>query len=524
MHNNSGETVHGFLEKSTEACPEKTAAVCGGQRISYRELNELANSYAWFLIRNGAVPGCRIAFFLQNSFRYMAVYYGIMKAGCIAVALNAGEPAERLSAVITDLQARVLFTSVSFSAMLPQLLLPESGINTVVTDDEALHIEGADVIKYRELESTMPAVNPLRDCEPDSVCSFLYTSGSTGGPRGVMLTHQAVSANTRSIISALNITPDDVQMVVLPFYYAMGKSLLNTHIAAGARIVINNSFAYPAAVLKEMVEEGVTAFSGVPSTYAYLLNRSPLRSYRDRLPGLRYCSQAGGHMPVNVKKALREALPEHTDIYIMYGATEASARLTVMPPRYFNEKIESIGIPIDGVEVKVVGDDGRECPAGKQGMLAARGANIMKGYWNDPELTASVLKGGWYFTGDIGYEDGDGFLYVTGRSDDLIKCGGHRVNLKDVEAAAYATGLVVEAAAAAVNDDLMGKRILLFASPVEPETGSEQLKRALSPMLPAYSMPAVIYIAATLPKTGSGKLDKKACLYKFAVEQDCIHP
>ncbi len=163
--------------------------------------------------------------------------------------------------------------------------------------------------------------------------------------------------------------------------------MLNTHFAAGASVVLNNRFAYTASVLKQMEEESVTGFSGVPSTYAYLLHRSPLRNFRDRLHSLRYCSQAGGHMPRQIKEELRRTLPEHTDIYIMYGATEASARLTYLPPSRFTEKIESIGVAIPGVTVRVIDENGDELPAGETGELAGSGSNIMQGYWMDEELS-----------------------------------------------------------------------------------------------------------------------------------------
>src|SRR6185369_3866328 len=185
--------------------------------------------------------------------------------------------------------------------------------------------------------------------------------------KGVMLSHGNIVANTWSIVQYLNLTEKDIQMVVLPFFYVMGKSLLNTHFAVGGTVVVNNSFAYPASVIRQMAAERVTGFSGVPSTYAYLLHRSPLFSFRDRLESLRYCTQAGGHMSREIKEKLLRALPSHTRLYIMYGATEAAARLTYVEPERLASKFESIGRAIPGVTVRVLDEKGQEVPTGEPG-------------------------------------------------------------------------------------------------------------------------------------------------------------
>ena len=182
-----------------------------------------------------------------------------------------------------------------------------------------------------------------------------------------MLSHANIVSNVHSICTYLELTEDDIQMVVLPFFYVMGKSLLNTHFAVGGTIVINNKFAFPASVIQQMAAENVTGFSGVPSTYAYLLHRSPLKKYRDKLPALRYCSQAGGHMARQIKEELPKALPEHTKIFIMYGATEAGARLTYLPPDRYHDKIDSIGKAIPNVTMSVLDKNGKPVHAWRKG-------------------------------------------------------------------------------------------------------------------------------------------------------------
>ena len=291
----------------------------------------------------------------------------------------------------------------------------------------------------------------------------------------------------------------------------MGKSLLNTHFAVGGTVVINNKFAFPATVIQEMVEEKVTGFSGVPSTYAYLLHRSPLEKCRDQLVSLRYCSQAGGHMSQQIKKALRRALPARTEIFIMYGATEAAARLTCLAPDHFEEKMGSVGKPIPGVTLKVLDENGKEITDGRPGELVASGPNIMLGYWKDKAAMARVLDHHGYHTGDQGYQDKDGYFYVTGRKDSLLKVGGHRINPREIEDALMETDLVIETLVVGVPDRLLGHKLVALVVPRNGECSRNQLLKHCAGKMPKYKVPGEIQLVRMLPKSGSGKIDREKC-------------
>jgi acyl-CoA synthetase (AMP-forming)/AMP-acid ligase II len=301
-------------------------------------------------------------------------------------------------------------------------------------------------------------------------------------------------------------------MVVLPFFYVMGKSLLNTHFAVGGTVVINNKFAYPASVIKQMVEEHVTGFSGVPSTYAYLLHRSPLAVNRDTLSTLRYCTQAGGHMSRKIKEELRQVLPAHTKIYIMYGATEASARLTYLEPEHFNEKIGSIGKAIPGVDLRVLNVNGREVSIGRIGELVASGPNIMQGYWKDTKTTAKLLDQNGYHTGDLGYQDEEGHFYVVGRKDNLLKVGGHRINPQEIEDTLMETGLVTETIVLGVPDDLLGHKLIAVGVSKNGDCTVNHLLSQCAQKLPKYKLPHDVKLVKALPKSSSGKIDQIKCL------------
>ena len=298
----------------------------------------------------------------------------------------------------------------------------------------------------------------------------------------------------------------------------MGKSLLNTHIASGGTVVINNRVAYPATVVKQMAEENVTAFSGVPSSYAFLLHRSPLAAYRDKLPHLRYCSQAGGHMPHSLKKELQKVLPDHTRLFVMYGATEASARLAYLPPEQLMRRINSIGKPIPGVTLTICDPKGNPLPDQTIGEIVGQGDNIMMGYWKDETATAKVLCPWGYRTGDLGYRDANGYYFITGRKDNQLKVGGHRINTQEIEDALAATGLVIQAAVVGVPDELLGNRLIALMVPKAGTVTVDQVLAACAETLPKHKMPTTILPCKALPYKANGKIDFLQC--KSLVEME----
>jgi long-chain acyl-CoA synthetase len=511
--------IHQFLEASAARFPDKTAIIHGRGRHTYATVNRLANRLAHRLLGQGVRPGDRIALLSENGLEYVFGFYGILKTGGVAVPLNTEIRPDGLIRTLQVLEARAILVSRKFERAVRSIdLAPFATELTVLTPSgvagpaAGLPADGPGQNVPDRLDR-----DPGLATEPGSCAVIIFTSGSEGKPKGVMLSHANVAANTRSIVEYLALTADDVQMVVLPFFYVMGKSLLNTHFAVGGTIVINNQFAYTASVLKQMAEERVTGFSGVPSTYAQLLFKSPLAEYRDRLPALRYCSQAGGHMPRSIKLALLEILPPQTRLVVMYGATEASARLTYLPPEFLRAKIDSIGRPIPGVTMAVVSPDGQVLGPEENGELTARGANIMLGYFRDDEATQRVLDRHGYHTGDLGFVDKDGFFFVTGRKDNQVKIDGHRVNLQEIEDAIVESGRAIEGLVFAVAD---GSRDLMIAGLAVPKDGGPEsvdvILEHCRAKLPKYKVPRYLYAIDAIPKNSSGKPDRAKALQVLA--------
>jgi long-chain acyl-CoA synthetase len=339
------------------------------------------------------------------------------------------------------------------------------------------------------------------------LAAIIYTSGSTGEPRGVMLTHRNFVANARSIVSYLWLTAADRVMCVLPFHYVYGLSLLHTHLMVGGSLVIENRAGYPNVVLAGMQQHEVTGFAGVPSTFTLMLHRSNIAEAQ--LPHLRYVTQAGGGLPPARITEWLERGPK-ADFYVMYGATEAAARLAYLPPADLPRKLGSIGRPIPEVEIAVITESGEQAKPGQVGELVARGPNISPGYWNRPEETSLRFGPMGYRTGDLGYADEEGYLFLVGRQHDMIKVGAHRVGMKEIEDVLNQHPAVSEAAVVAAPHHLLGEVPLAFVVLKERQVDAQSTLRAFcADRLALYKVPYRVVVKDQLPVLpGSGKLDR----------------
>lgn len=499
--------IHHWLEAAAAARPDAVALIEATRETSYADLDSRASRVSAALLSQGVVKGDRVVVALDNGLDLVASYFGVIKAGAVAVPLPAGPRSDRLAPAIQD-------------------CLPRAAIIDAATADDpsartALAPVGAVFVATDRARSPLPPdwrmLHEARDAasdrfvaaatHEDDLAAIVYTSGSTGEPRGVMLSHRNFVANATSIIGYLGLTVDDRVMCVLPFYYVYGLSLLHTHVAVGGSLVIENRSAFPNVVLASMEKHGVTGFAGVPSTFTLMLQRSSLA--QTALPTLRYVTQAGGGMaPARILEWLEHG--PAADFYVMYGATEASARLTYLPPRDLRSKLGSIGRPIPGVDIVVMDEDGRCVTQGAVGELVARGPNISRGYWNNADETARRFSANGYHTGDLGYVDEDGFLFLVGRKHDMIKVGANRVGAKEIEDVLHEHAAVQEAAVVGTAHDLLGEAPIAFVTLREPlEDVANTLRRFCASRLAVYKVPVRVIEIPELPRlAGSGKVDR----------------
>ncbi len=458
------------------------------QVISRAELIQRVESLSSYFQKQGIQPGSLVCLQGENSFAWVVSYLALMRSGLVCVPLPADSSAEKIRAVVKLAEPKLFLVSDLVAGRNAQAL---ESLGVPVQRLEALFVQS------NSKTSTEPAADVL-DTDPALI---LFTSGSTGDPKGVVISHGNLLANTQAILQAAPILPSDVVMNVLPFCYSFGASILHTHLKAGACIVINNQFMFADRVLEEMVKVPCTGFAGVPSTFQILLKNSSLKK-KPPIP-LRYLLQAGGKLAQADILELEPVFPGAL-IYVMYGQTEATARLTILPPEELKNKLGSAGKAIPGVKIRILPDD--DAPSG-YGEVTAQGANISQGYYRDEARTTQVFSDGWLHTGDLGRLDEDGYLFLQGRKSDILKCAGNRASALDVETAMRKFETVKECAVVAMPDELLGEAVAAFVC-VQEGFVMEQFLEYLKKALPPYLQPKKVQILEALPKTGSGKVLK----------------
>lgn len=334
----------------------------------------------------------------------------------------------------------------------------------------------------------------------------MFTSGTTSQPKAVRVTHANIQANTDSIITFLELRSDDRVLVILPFFYCYGASLLHTHLRRGGRVVLCNSFVFPETILDMLEREECTVLAGVPSSFQLLLRASTFM--QRALPSLRLIQQAGGKLPPVLIEELLAAKPT-AKLFVMYGQTEATARLSYLPPEKLPEKPGSIGKGIPGVELRVLDQNGQPVRPGQQGEIYATGASICPGYYQDPEASAEKFTPYGLRTGDLAVVDEGGDIFIVDRRDDFIKSWGHRVSSQEVEASALRMEQLVSAAVIGVPDDGAGEAVMLFVT-ARPgaEVTPDDVLAVCRRYLPKYMVPRSVLILGALPLNANGKIAK----------------
>jgi len=472
------------------AAPEDVALVEGGERYTYGQLRDAAGKLAAGLAALDPPPGSRVGVLGPNSLFWVAAYLAVMKLGHVAVPFsdkltpddvrrNAG--IARCAAVFADRRAARMF-SAALGGGLP------------VLTDEALR---------SSREPYWPSPVPV---DPGADAVLMFTSGTTSQPKAVRVTHGNIKANTDSIIEYLGLRSDDRVLVILPFYYCYGASLLHTHLRRGARVVLCNSFVYPEMALDVLEREECTVLAGVPSSFQLLLRASTFA--QRALPSLRLIQQAGGKLPPVLIEELLAATPA-AQLFVMYGQTEATARLSYLPPDKLQEKLGSIGKGIPGVQLRVLRADGEPVAPGERGEIYATGASISPGYYEDPEGSRAKFTPYGLRTGDLAVVDDDGYIFIVDRRDDFIKSWGHRVSSQEVEAAALRMGQLVSVAVIGVPDDEAGEAVTLFAT-ARPgaKVTPEEVFAVCRQHLPKHMVPRSVLLMDALPLNASGKIAK----------------
>lgn len=436
-------------------------------------------------------PGSRVALLGANSVSWVASYLAVMRAGHTAVPF---------APVLAPDDVVAKMAHVGCDALLVDEKLVRRFAPVVEATRRTVTSTGVRELLASGDDCALPEVGPAA-----GTAVLVFTSGTTSRPRAVQVSHGNLLANTASIVDYLGLQRDDRMLVVLPFSYCFGASLLHTHLAVGGSVRLCETQAFPETIV-EGIADGCTGFAGVPSSYQLLLRASSFESRS--LPSLRHLQQAGGRLPAAQVARVAAAQP-HARLFVMYGQTEATSRLAYLPPDQLDAKPGSVGKAIPGVRLRVTDESGDEVPTGSVGEIRARGANVTQGYWQDPEGTAEKYVDGELLTGDFGRMDEDGFLYVVDRRDDFIKSWGYRVSSHEIEDAVLELSAVAGAAAVGRPDPQAGEAVVLFATLRQGrELGVPEIERHLRARLAKHLVPQEVRLVDQLPLNQNGKVVK----------------
>jgi long-chain acyl-CoA synthetase len=467
----------------------RTALRYHGKTVTYSELEKKITSFARYFIQKGLKPGARVAIAMPNCPDFIYSYLGVTKAGGIVVPLNLLLAPHELAFMLQDSEASYLIVDPAIGNKLSQL--PLASITMIVLDEQC----------QQEIALTPEAVFPA--VEDNSICTFLYTSGTTGMPKAAMLTHANIVANVKSMEEASGFTDKDNFLAVLPMFHSFGWSTsVLFPLYLGGTVTILDSFK-PKETFQVLIDEKVTIFCGVPSMFSLLLKSRQQVVF----PDLKFAFSGGDSIPADTLFDFEKKF--NIPIIEGYGLSEASP-IVCLNPVHGKRKIKSIGLPLPGVEIKIVNDDGQEVKRGETGELIARGPNIMQGYYNRTEETVEALQDGWLHTGDLAYQDQDGFVFIVGRKKDLIITAGFNVYPREVELALEEHPLVAEAAVIGLPHPVKGQIIKAFIIPVEGhEPDKQELFHFLRTRLTSYKIPEIFAFMDELPRSASGKILKR---------------
>lgn len=481
-----------LLGKSRELNKDFVAGT--NESISYRELWKKVNALSSYIISKFGTRK-EIMLLSENKLFFIISYLSIIKSGNIAILLETRISENDLKQILNTCSINAFFIQEKFRSKL-------IGNKNIFTESIV-----ENLIKMEQDDFLLDGSNEIRiNTGDDDLALIIFTSGSTGTKKGVMLTHKNIRVNTESIIEYLKLTEDDRIEVVLPFFYCYGLSLLHTHLRVGGSMVLNSSIFFGSAIY-EIPQYQCTGFAGVPATYQILINRT--KFLQQDFPSIRYFAQAGGKLANKFITMITEAFPQKS-FFVMYGATEATARLSYLPPNLIKEKLGSIGKGIPGVTLEVLDENDNPIRLWEVGEITARGENIMRGYYKDPEATNKVLRNGRYYTSDLATVDEDGFIYVVGRSSNIIKSAGYRISPQEIEDIVLSITGVLSCVVVGVPDDIMGEAVVAV---VETKEASEKLKQDIistcNQVLPSYKVPKNVVFIRNFPLNSSGKLDRR---------------
>ncbi len=503
-----GTNLASTLTESAARSPDAPAIRLGAVELSYGELDERSARLAALLRERGLERGDRVGVMLPNVPEFPVAYYGVLRAGAIVVPMNVLLKRREIAFYLEDSGAKLLLAWHGFAAE-ARAGAEDAAANPIEVEPEtfaALLAKHDSAVPFRRIATKRNSRTGVVETEDGDTAVILYTSGTTGKPKGAELTHANLLRNADvSARTTSEIQPGDVVLGALPLFHSFGQTVaMNASLKVGACLTLVPKFD-PGEALATMQRDRVTHFYGVPTMFGALLHHPERESYDTS--ALRTCITGGASMPVEVLRGFEDAFG--AKVMEGYGLSETSpVACSNHPDR--ERKAGSIGTPIEGVEMKVVDEDDAEVPQGEVGEIVIRGHNIMKGYWRRPDATAEAMRGGWFHSGDMARVDEDGYFHIVDRKKDLIIRGGYNVYPREVEEVLYEHPKIREAAVVGVPHDEWGEEIGAAVVLMEGESLSpEEVSAYVKDRIAAYKYPRLVWFLDELPKGPTGKILKR---------------
>ena len=489
----------------------------GGDRIEfkYKEVEELVNKLANFLKIKGVVKGDRVAILLVNSPEFIISLLAIQKLGAIPVPINTFFKKKEIKHILNNSGAKFLISQARFSDELLHLIY-RTKVKKVLWKDEKLYDDySVDDYTFKDVLKTEPLTNFSPPVDTDDIALILYTSGTTGRPKGVMLTYKNLFSNIKNIVGVMKFSSEDRFIVYLPMFHTFTlTAMILTPLYLGAQISILKSVKPFSKVLEVVENDKITVFMGVPEVY-HLLSKVDLQS--DWGKSVKYFISGGSPLPMAVAQMFSRRF-KGKKILEGYGLTESSPAVSVNSPTEY--KLGSVGKPLPDYKVKIVDEDLDELGIKEIGEIAVKGDNVMKGYFRNPKETKKVIRNGWLLTGDLGYIDEDGFLFIVGRKKDIIISKGINIYPREIEEVLLKHPYIEECAVIGKNYEIGGEIPVAFVKLKKNHHLTEQeIKDYLAKHISNYKIPKVFYFVSELPKNQSGKVLKR--VLKEIVEKTC---
>ena len=503
--------LHHLVEKNLSNNADLIAIRYKNTELSYQELNQSMVVFTNYLLSLNMPPQSRVAIYLPKIPEAVISFFSSSMAGLVFVPINPQLKAVQVKHILNDSQASILITSPDRAKLLSDTITQSKYLQQMIvtgSDTDTLNDSHIPVTAWENIDITAQA--KAGNINPDDMVAILYTSGSTGAAKGVVLSHTNLIAGANSVSQYLKNTQDDRLLALLPFSFDYGLSQLTTAFFVGASVTLMD-YLLPRDVIKRIVKDQITGLAAVPPLWHTL---APL-DWSQAALSLRYITSSGGSVPVSLTEHFQQQLP-NTDIVWMYGLTEAF-RSTYLPPEHLKSHPESMGIPIPYANLYVVRPDGTECDADEVGELVHSGILVSKGYWNNPIKTnarfrpapntsQSSEQGIAVWSGDLVKKDKDGFFYFVGRNDEMIKTSGYRVSPGEIEQNIYQLPAISEVVALGVKHPTLGQAIIIIASGAELK--DSDIIQYCRQQLPNFMQPQKVILMPSLPKNANGKIDR----------------